>query len=181
MFLRRENYFKRSKIFRPQNTTATVVTGMLKIDIHFDFINNTIAANSELITFEETKQQKMERSNCLGQNLEVFLFIKIILCKCDYFMSGQPWHYPCIADLECDFTEEPSMDYIGLAIVLGRMPLPHICHIFLWNFVGGVVLVMFLGSCCCAACVWCMQQVISICASIMLFFNSLLFLIYFFF
>ena len=65
----------------------------------------------------------MERSNCLGQNLEVFLFIKIILCKCDYFMSGQPWHYPCIADLECDFTEEPSMDYIGLAIVLGRMPL----------------------------------------------------------
>ena len=24
---------------------------------------------------------------------------------------------------------------------------------------GGVVLVMFLGSCCCASCVWCMQQV----------------------
>ena len=24
---------------------------------------------------------------------------------------------------------------------------------------GGVVLVMFLGSCCCASCVWCMHQV----------------------
>jgi len=84
---------------RPHNTTATVGTGILKLDIHFDFINSTIAANS------------------------------------------QPWHYPCIADLECSFTEEPSMDYIGLAIVL-----------------GGVVLVMFLGSCCCATCVWCMQQ-----------------------
>jgi len=84
---------------RPQNTTATVGQGALKLDIHFDFLNSTIAANS------------------------------------------QPWHYPCIVDLECSFTEEPSNDYMGLAIVL-----------------GGVVLVMFLASCCCAACVWCMQQ-----------------------
>ena len=45
--------FKRSKIFRPQNTTATVATGMLNLDIHFDFINSTIAANSELITSVE--------------------------------------------------------------------------------------------------------------------------------
>ena len=33
--------------FRPQNTTATVGTGVLSLDIHFDFINSTIAANSE--------------------------------------------------------------------------------------------------------------------------------------
>ena len=41
--------FERNKNFRPQNTTATVATGMLNLDIHFDFINSTIAANSKLI------------------------------------------------------------------------------------------------------------------------------------
>ena len=69
------------------------------------------------------------------------------------------------------------MDYIGLAIVLGGILLSFVdrCHMhqimasffvvrnntFTWNVLGGVVLVMFLGSCCCAACVWCMQQVCS--------------------
>lgn len=43
-----------------------------------------------------------------------------------YFNSGQPWHYPCIADLECNFTEEPTMDYMGLAIVLGRISLSNV-------------------------------------------------------
>ena len=33
---------------RPQNTTATVGQGGLKLDIHFDFVNSTIAANSKL-------------------------------------------------------------------------------------------------------------------------------------
>ena len=33
---------------RPQNTTATVGQGALKLDIHFDFLNSTIAANSKL-------------------------------------------------------------------------------------------------------------------------------------
>ena len=39
--------------FRPQNTTATVGTGVLSLDIHFDFINSTIAANSELLNLNK--------------------------------------------------------------------------------------------------------------------------------
>lgn len=40
---------------------------------------------------------------------------------------------------------------------------------YIWIVTGGVVLVMFLGSCCCAACVWCMQQVLSYCVFVFVF------------
>ena len=50
---RKKNYFKKDNNFRPQNTSATVGTGILNLDIHFDFINSTIAANSELLNLNK--------------------------------------------------------------------------------------------------------------------------------
>ena len=82
---------------------------MLKLNIHFDCIKSTVVAvNSDITTFEEEEFEKYKQRQISVQN---------------YFNSGQPWHYPCIADLECTFTEEPNMDYMGLAIVLGRISI----------------------------------------------------------
>ena len=70
--------------------------------------------------------RQAERFSCENKTPKNMSLTKKIVSHGYYFNSGQPWHYPCIADLECNFTEEPTMDYMGLAIVLGRISLSNV-------------------------------------------------------
>ena len=70
--------------------------------------------------------RQAERFSCENKTPKNMSLTKKIVSHRYYFNSGQPWHYPCIADLECNFTEEPTMDYMGLAIVLGRISLSNV-------------------------------------------------------